>query len=517
MECRATAWTAKADGCDDPSLFDRDYQPLCVPSTATADSSMFVASTWTGDECGVGGAECSLDLAMLQPAGDRLAGEALVPGDVVLDPPPTVPSSGNPTPRGTTGNQWLVNFTFAAPLLASECPAGYTRNADSGTCSICEAGRYRPSGSVDGGSCTRCHMNSSSPVDGAIDSLCCVCDMGHIETHDAALMSDAALGSEHSQDKFCYPCPSGRYQMGVTCEPCAFGYYANDPASTSCSPMVSGWYGAKGIATKCPAGKYSPSVGAKSCDQCPAGKHSASGVSYCTVCAAGRFSNTSRSSTCWVADEGHCKSEERQTEQLPCVPGAANAAKGSPLCTECSPGKFANETGAAKCIPTRQGYFQHDSGQTQELPCPLGSVNPDTSAARCTECSPGKFANETGATQCIPTRQGYFQSDSGQTQELADCGLEHRDAEMSLEWAPRGENREADALADGRTEGFAPELRVGLDFSEITWLVLPGLMAAGMQFHGAFKRPGASSPVLGGASAASSRRKHGRLRDKEPW
>ena len=100
--------------------------------------------------------------------------------------------------------------------------------------------------------------------------------------------------------------------------------------------------------------------------------------------------------------------------------------------------------------------------------------------------------------------------------ELA-AQLEHRDAEMSLEWAPRGENREADALADGRTEGFSPELRVGLDFSKISWLVLPGLMAAGMQFHGAFKRSGASSPEVGGASAAGSRRKRGRLRDKEPW
>ena len=224
MEGRATAWTAEADGCDEPSLFEPDYQPFCVLSTATADSSMLVASTWTGDECGVGGAECSLDLAMLQPAGDTLAGEASVPGDVVLDPPPTGPSSGNPTPRGTTGNQWLVKFTFAAPLLTSECPAGYTRNADSGTCSICEAGRYRPSGPVDGWSCTRCPMNSSSPVEGAIGSLCCVCGMGHIETHDAALMSGAALGSEHSQDKFCYPCPSDRYQTGVTCEPFAFGH-----------------------------------------------------------------------------------------------------------------------------------------------------------------------------------------------------------------------------------------------------------------------------------------------------
>ena len=82
--------------------------------------------------------------------------------------------------------------------------------------------------------------------------------MGHIETHDAALMSGAALGSEHSQDKFCYPCPSDRYQTGVTCEPFAFGHYANDLASTSRSPMMSGWYGAMGIVTKCPAGKYSP-------------------------------------------------------------------------------------------------------------------------------------------------------------------------------------------------------------------------------------------------------------------
>ena len=158
MECRATAWTAEADGCDEPSLFEPDYQPFCVPSTATADSSMLVANTWTGDECGVGGAECSLDLAMLQPAGDTLAGEASVPGDVVLDPPPTGPSSGNPTPRGTTGNQWLVNFTFAAPLLANECPLATPATQIAAL-------------SVDGGSCTRCPMNSSSPVEGAIDSL----------------------------------------------------------------------------------------------------------------------------------------------------------------------------------------------------------------------------------------------------------------------------------------------------------------------------------------------------------
>ena len=92
-----------------------------------------------------------------------------------------------------------------------------------------------------------------------------------------------------------------------------------------------------------------------------------------------------------------------------------------------------------------------------------------------------------------------------------------RDAELCLEWALREENREADALVDGRSEGFAPELRAGQSFGEVGWLVLPRLMAAGVQFHGAVKRPGAESPVPVGPAAAGKRRKDGRLRDRELW
>ena len=44
--------------------------------------------------------------------------------------------------------------------------------------------------------------------------------------------------------------------------------------------------------------------------------------------------------------------------------------------------------------------------------------------------------------------------------ELA-AQLEERRLDLSLEWIPRGENAEADALADGRVEGFDPALRVG--------------------------------------------------------
>ena len=100
--------------------------------------------------------------------------------------------------------------------------------------------------------------------------------------------------------------------------------------------------------------------------------------------------------------------------------------------------------------------------------------------------------------------------------ELA-AQLEHRDAELCLEWTPREENREADALADGRTEGFSPALRAGQDFTDIGWLVLPDLMAAGLQFHGAVKRPVAGSAAPGSDAAAGKRRRESRLRDREPW
>ena len=60
---------------------------------------------------------------------------------------------------------------------------------------------------------------------------------------------------------------------------------------------------------------------------------------------------------------------------------------------------------------------------------------------------------------------------------------EERGLELGLEWAPREKNAEADALADGRTSGFDPQLRVGPGIADVTWLVLPGLLAAGEAFH----------------------------------
>ena len=99
--------------------------------------------------------------------------------------------------------------------------------------------------------------------------------------------------------------------------------------------------------------------------------------------------------------------------------------------------------------------------------------------------------------------------------ELA-AQLEQRAAELFLDWAPRTMNVEADALADGRTDGFNPALRVPVDLSKMQWLVLDRLMAAGVSFQ----RKAADLKERGSckkAPVAVRRDKSQRLRAREPW
>ena len=57
--------------------------------------------------------------------------------------------------------------------------------------------------------------------------------------------------------------------------------------------------------------------------------------------------------------------------------------------------------------------------------------------------------------------------------------LEARSAESRLEWVPRDANKEKDAVADGRTEGFKQENRVHANVRGIQRLVLGKLIKAG--------------------------------------
>ena len=66
--------------------------------------------------------------------------------------------------------------------------------------------------------------------------------------------------------------------------------------------------------------------------------------------------------------------------------------------------------------------------------------------------------------------------------------LERRGLDLPLEWAPREMNAEADALADGRAEGFSPSRRVEINLRDPPWLVLPRLLQTGEAFYSAAQK-----------------------------
>ena len=65
--------------------------------------------------------------------------------------------------------------------------------------------------------------------------------------------------------------------------------------------------------------------------------------------------------------------------------------------------------------------------------------------------------------------------------ELA-AQLEARASTLSLSWAPRYMNDEADALTNGRFEGFCPGKRISVTMESLPWLRLPELLREGQEF-----------------------------------
>ena len=60
--------------------------------------------------------------------------------------------------------------------------------------------------------------------------------------------------------------------------------------------------------------------------------------------------------------------------------------------------------------------------------------------------------------------------------ELA-CQMRQRGMELSLRWAPREQNEEADALTNEDFTALDPGRRVVVDLQKIKWLVLDDMLA----------------------------------------
>eukprot|EP00974_Lingulodinium_polyedra_P047660 4574878-Lingulodinium_polyedra.AAC.1 len=55
--------------------------------------------------------------------------------------------------------------------------------------------------------------------------------------------------------------------------------------------------------------------------------------------------------------------------------------------------------------------------------------------------------------------------------------LQMRSWDLSLEWVPRNQNEEADALTNEDFSGFRSDLRIVPDLGELPWQVLPRMVA----------------------------------------
>ena len=87
----------------------------------------------------------------------------------------------------------------------------------------------------------------------------------------------------------------------------------------------------------------------------------------------------------------------------------------------------------------------------------------------------------------------------------------------TVNWAPRLFNREADDLANGRTQAFSPSLEVKMNPSELQWHILPQVLLMGQEADEAYRISTAAGTIPDRGLKASRRKPEERLKLKNPW
>ena len=87
---------------------------------------------------------------------------------------------------------------------------------------------------------------------------------------------------------------------------------------------------------------------------------------------------------------------------------------------------------------------------------------------------------------------------------------------LSLGWAPREQNEEADALTNGDFSQFKSANRVNLVIDEVKWLILPRMLQVAEDIYEDVTRRKASHEQCPLPAPASKKAKGG-LRARDPW
>ena len=95
--------------------------------------------------------------------------------------------------------------------------------------------------------------------------------------------------------------------------------------------------------------------------------------------------------------------------------------------------------------------------------------------------------------------------------------LHGRGLDMNLEWIPREQNSEADALSNLRFEGFRGERRVELDVEKLEWKILPEMMVAAEGLYGEIKVHKEERTASKRRNLDQVRKPGKKLKERDPW
>ena len=101
--------------------------------------------------------------------------------------------------------------------------------------------------------------------------------------------------------------------------------------------------------------------------------------------------------------------------------------------------------------------------------------------------------------------------------------LRRRNAELGLQWVPRDQNEEADALTNGHFNQFDPKLRMEINIADFKWLIMDKMLKVAEDVYQEVKsrrearRVTAAAAPVPAAVGESRRRPQERLRARDPW
>ena len=181
---------------------------------------------------------------------------------------------------------------------------------------------------------------------------------------------------------------------------CVPGQYTNDDGVDATMACCVCAFSASGDGeTACPTGSTGPDGGP------------------CTVCATGKFKDTSGSAPCNFCP-AHSTSPSSSTSQSDCTCNRGFTGPDGGPCTACVAGKFKDTSGSAPCnfCPAHSTSPSSSTSQS-DCTCNRGFTGPD--GGPCTACVAGKFKAAEGSGVCSNCPSGYA-SPSGSVSS-SDC------------------------------------------------------------------------------------------------